>query len=1067
MKKLTLVFSLFVLTGLSVLLAQTVVINGTVTSSVEGEGPIPGVQVVVKGTTIGTTTDVDGNYELAVPEGSRTLIFSFVGMKTVEEEIGGRTTIDVVMEPDILGIDEVVVTSLGITREKKSLGYSVTDVSGEELTQVKDANIVNSLQGKVAGVQITNASGAVGASSRILIRGINSFGDNQPLWVVDGTPVSNSASGAGQWSGVDYGNNAMDIDPENIESISVLKGANAAALYGSRARNGVVMITTKSGMAREGLGVVVTSNTTFENVNVWPTYQNEYGQGMNASEFIYNQYTGPGDPYEGWTYQEWADNIGFSYVDGLGGGVNDGLDESWGPRLDVGLLLDQFHGEDQPWVSHPNNVKEFFVTGVTTSNNVAITGGSDKVQGRMSYTNLYQTGTIPNTDQKRNSINASATINMSDKLKAELNFNYINTSNDNLPGQGYSVQNVMQSIGGWFGRQVDMQLLKENWQEWMVKPDGSLYPYNWNSNYHNNPYWTVYKNTSSRKRDRVFGNAILSYRFNDWLDIMGRYGVDYYNEFRKSVTYEGSNNKPMGTGGSFSQNDRDRKEINAEVFLNFNKEIGADFDVYGNIGANYRKYDYFYMYIAASELTVPNFFDESNVDGIPSTDMYESHFETNSVFGALNLAFRDYLFLDLTFRNDWSSTLPEDNWSYPYPSASLGWIFTETFGLDQSAFSYGKLRASYAKVGSDTDPYRLAATYDSYTAFSGLTQYSYPGTIPPANLKPEMTTSLEFGGEFKFFMNRLGLDIAYYNTITTNQIMSVEVSRSTGFNSMLINAGEIETNGVEVLLYADILRSPAGLNWTTTINWTKNTTTVNELAEGVESYTLNGSWSPTTIEARPGEPFGQIYGVAYARDDDGNKLTEGGYYLPTSGAPVVCGNIMPDWLGSIRNDFRYKGLNFGFLIDAKWGGDIYSVTKWFGDYSGITQATVEGGIRENGMIVEGIDVESGEPNDIAVAPQNFFGRYWGKTEPAVIDGSYVKFRELTIGYDIPVHNIGVLRSLNVSFVGRNLGLLYTHPSNDIHIDPETGYGTGTTAVGIEQYQIPSVRSLGFKIRAEF
>ncbi|MFO7755348.1 MAG: SusC/RagA family TonB-linked outer membrane protein [Bacteroidales bacterium] len=1067
MKKLTLVFSLFVLTGLSVLFAQTMVVNGTVTSSVEDEGPIPGVSVVVKGTTIGTTTDADGYYTISVPDESSVLVFQFIGMRTVEEPVDGRTTIDVVMEPDLLGIDEVVVTALGITRDKKALGYSVTDVSGEELTDAKDANIVNTLQGKVAGVQITNASGAVGSSSRILVRGINSFGDNQPLWVIDGTPISNTASGAGQWSGVDYGNNAMDVDPENIESISVLKGANAAALYGSRARNGVVMITTKQGAKREGLGVTFTSNTTFENVNFLPAYQNEYGQGLNGSEFIYNNNTGPGDPYEGWSYQQWAENIAFSYYDGLGNGVWDGMDESWGPRLDAGLVLDQFHGEDQPWVSNPDNVKNFFVTGVTSSNNLSVSGGSDAITGRLSYTNLYQTGAIPNTDQKRNTINASSTINMTDRLSAELNFNYVNTENDNLPGQGYSSQNVMQSIGGWFGRQVDMGLLEENWEEWMVKPDGSLYPYNWNSNYHNNPYWTVYKNTSSRKRERVYGNAVLKYQINDWLDVLGRYGLDYYNEFRKSVTYEGSNSKPVGTGGSFSQNNRDRKEVNAEVFLNFNKDIGTDFNVSGNIGGNYRQYDYYYMYIAGAELTVPNFFDESNVNGVPSVDQYESHFETNSVFGALNLAFRDYLFLDLTFRNDWSSTLPKDNWSYPYPSASLGWIFTETFGLDQSAFSYGKLRASYAKVGADTDPYRLIATYDAYTAFDGTSQFSYPGTIPPENLKPEMTTSMEFGGDFKFFMNRVGLDLAYYNTVTNNQIMAVEISRSSGFNNMLINAGEIESSGVEVLVYADILKSPTGLNWRTTLNWTKSTTMVNELAEGVSNYTLNSSWSPTTVEARPGEPFGQIYGVGYERDEDGNKLVDGGYYVKTSGDPVVLGNIMPDWTGSIRNDFSYKAFNFGFLIDAKWGGDIYSVTKWFGDYAGVTQTTVEGGIRENGIIAEGIDVNTGQANEVAVAPQNFFSDYWGVTEPAVIDGSYVKFRELSIGYNVPVQNLNFLRSLNLSFVGRNLAILYVHPSNDIMIDPETGYGTGTTAVGIEQYQIPSVRSLGFRIRAEF
>ncbi|MCF8223076.1 MAG: SusC/RagA family TonB-linked outer membrane protein [Bacteroidales bacterium] len=1067
MKKLTLVFSLFVLTGLSVLMAQTVVINGTVTSSVEGEGPIPGVSVVVKGTTMGTTTNADGQYTLTVPEGPATLVFQFIGMQKVEEEVGNRTTIDIVMEPDLLGIDEVVVTALGISREKKALGYAVQDVKGEELNQAKEANIVNSLAGKVAGVQITSNSGAVGASTQIKIRGINSFGSNQPLWVVDGTPISNSSSAPSQWGGTDYGNNAMDIDPENVESISILKGANAAALYGSRARNGVVLVTTKKGKRGQGLGVSFSSTTTFDRVSKIANYQNEYGQGANGSEFIYNRNTEPGDAYEGWTYQEWAENISFSYVDGDGNGVNDGFDESWGPRLDAGLVLDQFHGEQQPWVSHPNNVRDFYQIGITSQNNLTLNGGGEKSAARLSYTNLQQKGAIPGTDQTRNSLNVNASVMPTDDLKLSANINYVNTHNDNLPGQGYSSQNVVQSIGGWFGRQVDMKLLEENWDTMMEPtaawPNGR--PYNWNTNYHNNPYWTVYKNQTQRDRDRIFGNMTLDYRITGWLDFRFRYGLDYYNEFRKSVIYELSNaNK--NEGGEFGESNRTRKESNADAFLFFDKDVGSDLNLSGNLGVNYRSYDYKYFYLGASRLTVPNLFTISNVDGTPSTGDSFSKFETNSVFGALNIAFRDYLFVDFTARNDWSSTLPPDSWSYFYPSASVGWIFTETFGLGDSALSFGKLRGSWAKVGSDTGPYNLQATYGSATPFGGISQYSYPGQIPPANLQPEFTTSIEVGAELKFFMNRFGLDFTYYNNLTNNQILSVAVSRSSGFDSQLINAGEIQTSGVELQMTAGILRNPAGFNWDVTVNWSTTETVVNELAPGLDKYVLNSTWSPTTLEARVGEPYGQFYGRDYMYNEDGQLLiADDGFPVKNSDLTNV-GNMMPDWIGGINNSFRYKNFNASFLIDAKWGGDIYSVTKWFGGYAGVSQETVEGGIRENGLVLDGVYESSGQPNTTAISPQAYFGGWWGMTTPALFDGTYVKLREVILGYNVPL-NSNLFSNLNISIVGRNLAILYTDPSNTIGIDPETGYGTGNTSSGFEQYQLPPTQSLGFKLSVDF
>ena len=1065
MNRLKLLLSLFVLMGCTALMAQTVTIKGTVTSAEDGL-PIPSVAVAVRGTTLGTLTDGAGNYSVNVPASAATLTFTFVGMKTVTETISGRTTIDVVMQTDMLGLDEVVVTALGITREKKALGYSVTDVKGDAVSNTRETNIVNALQGLAPGVQITRASSSVGSSSQILIRGIKSFGDNQPLWVVDGTPISNSSSGAGQYGGVDFGNNAADIDPENIESISILKGANAAALYGSRARNGVVLVTTKKGKSGQ-VRVSLSNSTAFDQVAYLPTYQNMYGQGTGGSEFNYDEYVAGGGTL---SYPDYCAENSFSYVDGLGGGVFDGYDESWGPRLDDGLLLSQFNspyneetGEytPTPWISHPDNVKSFFETGLTMTTSLSLEGGNDVLAGRVNFTNQTERGIIPNTDQNRNQIGLSTTANISPKLQAVVNINYAITSNDNLPGQGYDANNIMQSIGGWFGRQVDMTDLKENWETWM--PNGM--PYNWNSNYHNNPYWTVYKNTNSRKRERVYGNVSLSYQLTDWLSLMGRYGIDYYNEFRKSVTYEGSNESLPGNGGFFDQNNRDNKEANADIFLNFQKDFGSKWQLSGNIGANYRRVDYNYSALGTAQLTVPNWFDIANVKGSPTTDMYMSEYESNSIFASANVGFMNQLFLDLTIRNDWSSTLPPANWSYPYWSASLGWIFTETFGLGGEILSYGKLRGSYAKVGSDTSPYQILPVYNSVSpAYNGVTQFDFPSRMSPADLLPEQTASTEFGLEMKFFNNRLGFDVSYFDMVTTDQIMTVNISTSTGFLTKAINAGEIETSGVEVALMGEIVRN-SNFMWSAVLNWTKTQTVVNELAPGVTSYVLNSSWSPTTIEARPGEPFGQIYGIAYLRDENGNRLVEDGYYQATS-SPVVCGNTQADWIGSLNNLFKYKNLNANILVDVKWGGDIYSVTKWFGDYAGVTEATVKDNLRETGAIADGIDVNTGQKNTVAVDPEYFFGDYWGKTEPAVIDGTYIKLREIGISYDIKVKN-SFVKMLNVGLYGRNLALLYRDPSNDIRIDPEAAYGTGTAAVGIEQYTLPPVRTTGFKLRVDF
>ena len=546
MKKLILLILLCVFAGTTVLLAQTRVITGTVTSAVEGEGGIPGVTIQVKGTTIGTITDANGKFSINVPEGSTTLIFSYIGMKKQEIDIAGRSVINAIMESDLLGLDEVVVTALGISREKKALGYSVQDVSGEEISKAKETNIINSLQGRVSGAQITATSGAVGASSRIVIRGVSSLsGNNQPLFVVDGIPISNADFGDTGTDGTNKGSGAADINPDDIETLTVLKGANASALYGSRASAGVIVITTKKGKRGEKLSVEVSNTTTFETPLRLPDFQNKYGQG-NAGQF--------------------------SYVDGAGGGINDGVDESWGPQLDIDLMIPQFSSVDAngvakpaPWISHPNNVRDIFETGNTITTNVSFTGGSDRSNFRLSFTDMRQKGMVPNTDYFKKTLAFSASSNPVEKLTFSASGNYILANSNNQPGYGYAANNIMQQFT-WTGRQVDYTLLRDKQRN----PDGSIF--NWNHNYHNNPYMTLYENLNPMNRDRFIGNAMVKYQFAPWLSAFIRSGGDIYSNASNERKFVGDMDY---RNGNYYEDVRLFREMNTDFLVAFEKAFGS------------------------------------------------------------------------------------------------------------------------------------------------------------------------------------------------------------------------------------------------------------------------------------------------------------------------------------------------------------------------------------------------------------------------------------------------------------------------------------------------------------
>ncbi|NQU34748.1 MAG: SusC/RagA family TonB-linked outer membrane protein [Bacteroidetes bacterium] len=1034
MKKIALFLSILLLIGSLVTNAQTVELTGVVTSSEDGSS-IPGVSVSVKGTTLGTITDIDGNYTLKIPADASTLVFSFVGMATQEVAIEGKTTVNAALESRSIGVDEIVVTALGISREKKALGYSVQDVKGDDITKAKETNIINSLQGRVSGAQITNTSGAAGASTRIVIRGVSSLdGNNQPLFVIDGVPMDNSSFGSTGTGGTDRGSGASDINPDDVETITILKGANASALYGSRASNGVVVITTKKGKGGK-MEVRVTNTTSFEDPLRLPDFQNGYGQG-NAGKF--------------------------SYVDGAGGGINDGSDESWGPKLDAGLMIPQFNSpqnedgsyQPTPWVSHPENIRNIFETGITSSTNVSLTGGDAKTNFRLSFTNLDQKGMIPNTDFKKKTLSFSAASSPTDKLTFSASGNYVASGSDNQPGYGYNAQNIMQQVT-WTGRNVDYAALKAKQRN----EDGTIF--NWSHNYHNNPYMTLYENLAPSRRNRFIGNAMVNYKFTDYLSAFVRSGGDIYSNWASSQRFIGD----MDYGqGYYSEAIENFKEINTDFLIAFDKGFG-DFDVAVNIGGNRLDRRYTYLSGTAPELSIPGVYNVSNSAVTATTSNYLSEKRVNSLYAFGQVGYKGALFVDFSVRNDWSSTLPIENSSYLYPSVSLSGVITEMFDIESDVLSFAKVRGSWAQVGGDTDPYALSPTISfgsSWNADPKLLNLAVPNTLPNSTLKPQQTTSIEFGVDMRFFMDRLRLDVTYYDSKSENQIVNIPISGSTGFTAKTINAGRIDNSGIEVLLGITPVKT-ANFKWDVTVNFAKNNNEVVELAEGIEQFELGGYWS-LDVMAIPGEAYGQLYGYDYERDPKGNVIYYDG--LPTQGDLKLLGGTSPDWIAGILNEFTYKGLSASFLIDQRKGSDLYSMTTTWGRYAGALDETLigrEGGIVGNGVMPDG---NGGFVTNTVVADAERFNKAAYSNDIAsssVFDASYIKLREAKIGYTFKTIPRTPIKDVNISLVGRNLAILSTSVP---HVDPETAFSSGNVQ-GLEYGQLPSARSLGFSVSCKF
>ncbi len=1088
MRRITLMLAFLFMVGMQLANAQTRTITGKVTSSEDGQG-IPGVTVQVKGTTVGTVTDLDGKYTLDVPGDAKTLVFSYVGMTTKEVPIGNSNVIDVTLEPEAINMDEVVVTALGISREKKSLGYATQKVTGDEINKVKTDNFINNLQGKTAGVNI-KVNNNLGGSANVVIRGNSSLtGNNQALFVVDGVPISNTivndpSQQAGR-HGYDYGNPASDINPADIESIEVLKGAAATALYGSRAANGVIMITTKkgkkAGKGQKRYGVTISSNATMGTYDksTFPKYQKDYGAGYGWF------YSGGAIGYPGLDYDYDIDGDGQTDLT-----VPTYEDASFGQKFDPNLMVfhyDSYYPESpyykkaRPWVNSEHGPSYFLNNSWSFNNSVEVAGGGEKSTFRVSYTNMYNNGILPNSNIQRNNIDVSGSYEIVKGLTVNAKANYINTKGKGRNATGYS-DNIFSSFRQWMQTNVDYKeqedLYMQNKKNLTWNP---VSPYNLAPAYWDNPYWVRYENYETDNRSRLMGYAMVNWDVNKYFNVSARYGIDTYNfliEERKAV---GSASGAFGVGrpdvtSGYARRTQDFMEANTDIMGRYNRRW-EKWSLSALLGVNIRRSRDERLFTSTQGgLIVPGLYSLSNSkDPMAPPDEYLATIGVNGLYGSFSVGYNDLIYFDGSLRRDKSSTLPVDHNTYYYPAASLSFLFS-TLMENADWLQLGKFRISYAMVGNDAPFASIVDTYTQHPSFGGAPLFSVPSTKNNPNLKPETTKSFETGLEMTMFQKRVGFDLAYYNNHTVDQIMPVAVSSATGYSYKYVNAGEVKNEGVEVSAWGVPVRNK-NFRWDINVNWSKNNNEVVALAEGVDNLQLARLQGGVSINARVGEPYGTIQGTDFVYKDGKKVVGSNGYYLKTTTSDKVLGTYQPDWIGGINNRFTYKDLSFSFLIDFQHGGSIFSLDQYYGMGTGIYAETVftndlgnpvrnpldQGG----GLILDGVK-EDGSPNDIRVHGDDYRVFGWSKNPNAafVYDASYVKLREVALTYSLPqkiVNRSNAISGVSFSLVGSNLWIIH---KNLPHADPEASQSAGNIQ-GWQSGVMPSIRTFGLTVKVEF
>lgn len=1064
MKKVLLALSLMVIVGLQALMAQTTNVTGTVTDAGDGM-PIPGVSVFVKGTTVGTVTQPDGTYSLAVPNDATTIVFSFVGMTTQEVAIEGRTSISVALQSDAFDVEEVVVTAVGIKRNARSLSYSVQKVDGEDLENKVETDVVRALSGKVAGVNISGSGGAAGASTNIVIRGNSSaLGSNQPLFVVDGVPFDNGNNSSQNLTihGSTYSNRALDINPNDIASMSVLKGGAAAALYGSRASNGVIIITTKSGKDSKGkVNVSFTSTVATESPAKLPDYQNEYGQGANFQ-------------FNAGYFGTWGPRFDAPDLDGNGDGVA-------GSSLlydNNGTISYTNHlGDVVPYQAYPNNVEDFFEKGSLLENSITVSGGNETSNFLLAGTSSSHNGFIPHTGLDKYSLKVNGSHTFNKKFKVGAALTYGNTIQEGVPIGGFGVTNT-----NVFG------------QLWIVPRSYNLsgYPYkdevtqgniHYRSDY-DNPYYIAEQNTYNSVVNRVNGYVDAAYEFNEWLNATYKYGFNTYTDERSQV-YAKTTQFNDGNGSIIFDNNR-FTEIEQTALLSFNKDLSETFNLAAVAGMSINERKSNRMIVKGDNIIVHGITDINNTKNVVPYGGGKSKRRLIGAFADVTLGYKGFAFINVTGRNDWSSTLPTGKNSYFYPSATGSVILTDALDFRSSTLSYWKVYGGVSKIGNDASPYYTETTYEvnpDYGAniagmdfpFNSVAGLTLDGVLGNDELSPEFTTEYEIGTDIQFFDNRIGFDFTYYDKVTTDQIFSVAVPGSTGYTSKVLNAGKITNKGMEVALSGVPIFQPGGFRWDVQLNYSHNRSKVEELFGDIKEIGVGSGFNSLGFVQKVGEAYGVIKGTKHRRDDEGNLLiNQDTGYAMTDLEQGIIADPNPDFVSSLSNTFAYKGISLSFLLEYKQGGDIYSNTVDILRQRGVAEETAVN--REAGRIIRGVVADPENPsqplldadgnkvvNDRTITTNDYYFRGFPAGESRVYDATTIRLREITLAYNLPKKYLKgtPFGSVTVSALGRNL---WFYAPNVPHIDPETnGYGAGNRQ-GIDYYYMPNGKRFAVSLK---
>ncbi len=1051
---------------------QQVDVTGRIIAD-DGE-PLPGVAIIIKGTVQGTVTDIDGRYSLSVDNTTDAiLVFSFVGMETTEVAVGNRSVIDVTMNADIAQLSELVVTALGIERKKESLSYAVSELDGEDVAEKSQPDIIRALNGKVAGVNITGSGGASGSSTNIIIRGNNSAtGNNQPLFVVDGVPfdntISNTADPADAAS--TYSNRALDLDPNDVASISVLKGGAAAALYGTRAANGVIIITTHSGKgSKKGLEVSVSSTVAFESIARLPDYQNKYGQG----NFTNGQYT-----FGSGASESWGPAFDDPNLDGNGGLFSEG-----------GRIVYTNHlGDNVPYKAFPDNVRDFYQTGTHLENTVRITGGNEMSRFALTASQVDNDGFIPNTGIRRKSIKLRGSTVLENRLEVDAAMTYVNNHQDGILSGGHSSLSSINRQTLFTPRSFDLSGF-----DFIDPVTGAQLAHN----FWDNPRWLIEEGPFNSDVDRVYGNIGLTLPVLDWLSVSYKIGGNTYTDRRSQIIPVGSFNQREGR---ITDHSIFFSEVNSDFLITASRNLSQDLNLRVIVGQNFNQREFDEDNIKGVGIIKRGISRLSNAQSLITDLSRQSKRRIIGVFGDLTLSYRDYLFLNATGRNDWSSTLPEGDRGFFYPSVSTSFVFTEALDIKNQILSFGKLRVAFARIGNDAEPFLLSTVNqvnpspNSNTPFStngfpfnGVSGSTIGNNQGNQDLKPEFTNEFEIGTELRMFQNKVAIDIAYYNKTTSNQIFSVQVPSVTGFLTKTLNAGEISNKGIEIGLDVTPFELANGFSWNIFAAFSRNISKVDKLADGVDQINPGFRQGDYGNVLKVGEAYGAIEGERVQRDDEGNLLLGTTTGLPFKDASLgIIGDPNPDFMLGVTNTISYKGFTLGFLVDIKKGGDILALSTGYLRGFGISEETAKD--RNRTYIIPGFLADPADPtralrdengnkvsNNVPVSPQNFWSaavsgintnqfRFSG--EALIYDATVYRLRELSLSYQIPKNLLTNLPfgSASVTFVGRNLWFL---APNLPHLDPEVStYGAGNVQ-GVEQYAPPTTKNYGFNVKFTF